>query len=89
LQRAVASAATLVGVNNRDLRTFEVSLETSLSLASQAPPETLLISESGLDGAEVLERLHQVGYRGFLIGETLMRDENPELALRKLRNDIN
>ena len=85
MKRAVASGATLIGVNNRDLRTFEVSLDTSLSLAREAPPEALLISESGLRGPDDLRRLREAGYHGFLIGETLMRAGNPEQALRDLR----
>ncbi len=82
MKRAAACGAKLIGVNNRDLRTFEVSLETSLSLATQAPPEAVLISESGLHTAADLKRLYEAGYRGFLIGETLMRAANPEVALR-------
>ena len=84
MKRAVSSGATLIGVNNRDLRTFEVSLETSLALAGDAPPEALLISESGLQTVEDLQRLSAAGYRGFLIGETLMRAGNAEESLREL-----
>lgn len=85
MKRALACGANLIGVNNRDLRTFEVSLETSVSLAREAPRESVLISESGLDNADDLRRLHDTGYRGFLIGETLMRAGNPEQTLRELR----
>jgi indole-3-glycerol phosphate synthase len=84
MRRAVACGANLIGVNNRDLRTFEVSLETSLSLAREAPSDMLLISESGLNNRADLERLHSVGYRGFLIGETLMRAKDPQQALNEL-----
>jgi len=86
MKRAVASGATLIGVNNRDLRTFEVSLDTSLSLAREAPSDALLISESGLRGPDDLRRLADAGYHGFLIGETLMRADSPEQALRDLRS---
>ena len=86
LKRAAACGAKLIGVNNRDLRTFEVSLETSLSLASQMPDESVAISESGLHSSSDLHRLREAGYHGFLIGETLMRTDNPEHALRSLRN---
>ncbi len=84
MSRAVACAASLIGVNNRDLRTFEVSLETSLSLAREAPSDALLISESGLRTREDLQLLHSAGYRGFLIGETLMRSKDPQQALRNV-----
>lgn len=85
MKRAAAAKAELIGVNNRDLRTFEVSLETSLKLASEVPNESLLVSESGLNTHADLKRLHAAGYRGFLIGETLMRAEHPEQMLRDLR----
>src|SRR5215213_6640867 len=85
MRRAAACGAKLIGVNNRDLRTFEVSLDTSLSLAREAPSEALLISESGLNNSADLQRLHGAGYHGFLIGETLMRAEDPEQALRSIR----
>jgi indole-3-glycerol phosphate synthase len=84
MQRAAGCGANLIGVNNRDLRTFEVSIETSLSLASDAPSHALLISESGLHNRDDLQRLHSAGYRGFLIGETLMRAEDPQQALRNV-----
>lgn len=85
MKRAAACGAKLIGVNNRDLRTFAVSLDTSLSLAREAPSEALLISESGLNSAADLQRLYEAGYRGFLIGETLMRSDDPAEALRNFR----
>ena len=85
MKRAAACGAKLIGVNNRDLRTFEVSLETSLSLAREAPSGALLISESGVNNAADLQRLYDAGYRGFLIGETLMRADDPAAALRSFR----
>ena len=85
MRRAAACGAKLIGVNNRDLRTFEVSLETSLSLAREAPSDALLISESGLKTSDDLQRLRDAGYRGFLIGETLMRTDDPAAALRSFR----
>lgn len=84
MKRAVACGATIIGVNNRDLRTFEVSLETSIALAPHAPSEALLISESGLHSSNDLQRLREAGYKGFLIGETLMRASKPDEALRSL-----
>ena len=85
MKRAAACGAKLIGVNNRDLRTFVVSLETSLSLAREAPSEALLISESGLNNSADLRRLYDAGYRGFLIGETLYARRRPEQALRSIR----
>jgi indole-3-glycerol phosphate synthase len=88
MKRANAAGATLIGVNNRDLRTFTVSLETSLSLAREAPPNALLISESGLHSSADLQCLRDAGYHGFLIGETLMRADDPADMLRNLRNTL-
>jgi indole-3-glycerol phosphate synthase len=83
LGRAIANGAKLIGVNNRNLRTFDVSIETSMQLAGLAPANTLLVSESGLNPEEV-GKLRAVGYRGFLVGEALMRAEDPENELRAL-----
>ncbi len=83
-QRARACGATLIGVNNRDLHSFKVSLDVSVKLAREATPEIVLVSESGLrDGAD-LARLRLLGFKGFLIGETLMTASDPEQALRLL-----
>ena len=84
MRRASASGARTVGVNNRDLRTFRVSLETSHDLARHAPDGALLVSESGIRGPEDVASLRAAGYRAFLVGETLMRAGNPEEALREL-----
>jgi indole-3-glycerol phosphate synthase len=82
LRRALNAGANVIGVNNRNLQTFQVSLETSERLIAEAPREKIMISESGLQNAESLGRLHALGFHGFLIGETLMRARNPEKALR-------
>jgi indole-3-glycerol phosphate synthase len=87
LRRASRCGAKLIGVNNRNLHTFAVSLETSVELVEYAPTGALLISESGLRTHADLSRLHSLGYRGFLIGETLMRAERPADALRALLAD--
>ncbi|MBV9923679.1 MAG: indole-3-glycerol phosphate synthase TrpC [Acidobacteria bacterium] len=84
LERALRLDARIVGVNNRDLRTFEVTLRTSIELSALAPPDTILVSESGLRGAGDVDRLRSCGFRAFLVGETLMRAEDPEAALRYL-----
>ncbi|PYS33201.1 MAG: indole-3-glycerol phosphate synthase TrpC [Acidobacteria bacterium] len=84
LGRAVQAGAQVIGVNNRNLSTFEVSLETSVQLASAAPKDTFLISESGIGSADDIQRLRGLGYRGFLIGETLMRADDPEELLAQL-----
>jgi indole-3-glycerol phosphate synthase len=85
LERALESGARLIGVNNRDLRTFQVSLETSLNLAAHFPKDVVAVSESGIKSAEDIRRLSQVGYRGFLVGEQLMRASSPKEALVALR----
>jgi len=84
LRRALDAGANIIGVNNRDLETFQVSLETSERLIAEAPREKIMISESGLQSAESLRSLHALGFHGFLIGETLMRARDPQEALRNL-----
>jgi indole-3-glycerol phosphate synthase len=86
MDRAAGAGATLIGVNNRNLRTFEVSIETSLEIAPLAPRGALLVSESGLRESADLRRLREQGFSGFLIGESLMRARDPEAALRDLRS---
>ena len=71
-------------MNNRDLRTFSVSFETSVELAREAPSDGMLVSESGLNSAHDLRRLQKMGYQAFLIGESLMRSAHPEETLRAL-----
>jgi indole-3-glycerol phosphate synthase len=84
LRRALNAGARIIGVNNRDLRTFQISLNISERLITQVPRDRILISESGLQSADSLLRLRKVGFRGFLVGEALMRTPNPETALRNL-----
>src|SRR5712692_5954515 len=81
MRRAAECGAKIIGVNNRDLQTFEVSLETSVQLAPMAPRDAVLISESGIESAGDIRRLRAIGYRAFLIGESLMRADDPGGAL--------
>jgi indole-3-glycerol phosphate synthase len=82
LRRAVRMGARIIGVNNRDLQTFRTSLETSERLIAEAPRDRIMISESGLQNPKSLRHLRALGFRGFLIGEALMRAPDPEAALR-------
>jgi indole-3-glycerol phosphate synthase len=82
LRRALSAGARIIGVNNRDLRTFRTSLETSERLIAEAPRDRVMISESGLHNPKSLRHLQTLGFRGFLIGEALMRAPDPEAALR-------
>ena len=84
LRRAVNADARIIGVNNRDLRTFRTSVETSKRLIAEAPRDRIMISESGLQDPNLLRHLQALRFRGFLIGEALMRARDPEAALRDL-----
>ncbi len=84
LATAIDAGADLIGVNNRDLATFEVSLDTSLRLAEHMPANALLVSESGINNARDLATLRAAGFHAFLVGEHLMKSGDPEGALRKL-----
>jgi indole-3-glycerol phosphate synthase len=82
--RAIASSARIIGVNNRDLRDFNVRLETSLELISEIPEDCVAVSESGLRTHEDLVRLRKAGFDAFLVGEHLMRYAQPGEPLRAL-----
>jgi indole-3-glycerol phosphate synthase len=84
LRRAARAGARIIGVNNRDLRTFRTSLSTSERLIAEAHDDRVMVSESGLRNAKSLRHLQTLGFRGFLIGEALMRAKDPEMALRDL-----
>jgi indole-3-glycerol phosphate synthase len=84
LDAALESGAEIIGVNNRDLHTFEVTLETSLHLAEKIPDGVLKVSESGIDSGEDVRRLMEAGYDAFLVGEHLMKSANPAAALGSL-----
>lgn len=84
LDRALRLPSPLVGVNNRNLKTMTTDLATTERLAGRLPPGRLLISESGVKTAGDIARLRACGARGFLVGESLMRAENPADALRLL-----
>lgn len=80
LEKALMPSLDLLGVNNRNLKTFEVSIDTSLELASKIPDQFLKVSESGISSIASITILRNKGYRGFLIGEHFMKTENPGAA---------
>ena len=84
MERAKTLRSPLLGINNRDLNTFEVSLDVTRKLAREAPPDRMIVSESGLSTRQDLAQIARYGVRCFLIGESLMRAENVELATREL-----
>ncbi|PIB26383.1 indole-3-glycerol phosphate synthase [Maribacter sp. 4U21] len=77
LRKSVMPSLDMLGVNNRNLKTFEVSLETSKSLSIQIPDDFVKVSESGISSIEAIRDLKQYGYQGFLIGENFMKTDNP------------
>lgn len=84
LERVLDLGCDAIGVNNRDLTTFAVRLQVSLDLASRLPTGAVHVSESGIETAEDLNRLRAAGFDAFLIGESLMRQQNPGGALKTL-----
>lgn len=88
LQRALALDCECIGVNSRDLKTFEVSLERAVELASWLPKNAVRVAESGIHTAADIERLRAAGYEAFLIGESLMRQPEPGEALAELLDAV-
>jgi len=84
LTRAIAAGAKIIGVNNRNLRTFEVRVETSLELIDQIPEDCIAVSESGIRSAAELAKLHAAGFDAFLVGSSLMLATDPAAALSEL-----
>ncbi|MFQ6548957.1 indole-3-glycerol phosphate synthase TrpC [Aestuariibius sp. 2305UL40-4] len=87
LERATRLTSKLLGINNRDLRTFETNLDVTRRLTRIAPPDRIIVSESGLSTREDLADLARYGARAFLIGESLMRQEDVAKATRELLAD--
>lgn len=88
LVRVIGAGAKIIGVNNRDLRDFQVHIETSLSLIDMIPDDCIAVSESGLRTHDDIERLRRAGFDAFLIGEHLMKEADPGSVLRALRGDF-
>ena len=82
LDKAIMPGLDMIGVNNRNLKTFEVSLEQSKELAKHIPDEFVKVSESGISSTDAIKELQTHGYQGFLIGEHFMKTENPGLAAK-------
>ncbi|WP_298264247.1 indole-3-glycerol phosphate synthase TrpC [uncultured Lutibacter sp.] len=78
----------IIGINNRNLKTFEVDLEHSIQLANQIPDSCIKVSESGLCDPRIITGLKEYGFQGFLIGENFMKTENPGLACKEFINQI-
>jgi indole-3-glycerol phosphate synthase len=77
LQKSIMPSIDMLGVNNRNLKTFDVSLETSKNLSSKIPDDFVKVSESGISSIEAIKELQPYGYQGFLIGENFMKTDNP------------
>jgi len=88
LGRALDAGCDLIGVNNRDLRTFKVDLNTAFRVGDMLPHGAVAIAESGIAGGRDIARLRAAGYDGFLIGETLMKAESPGEALKMLLAEV-
>src|SRR5690606_14269919 len=80
LQKSIMPSLDMLGVNNRNLKTFEVSLDTSKTLSKLIPDDFVKVSESGISSTEAIQELKPYGYKGFLIGENFMKTDNPGLS---------
>jgi len=82
--RAVDSGAAIIGVNARDLSTFEIRLDRVKAAAAKIPDDRIKVAESGITGPKDIDRLHAAGYHAFLVGEHLVRSSDPEREVRRL-----
>lgn len=89
LQKSIMPTIDMLGVNNRNLKTFEVSLETSKALSNRIPDDFVKVSESGISSTKAIKELQPYGYKGFLIGENFMRTDNPGLSATEFINTLN
>ena len=89
LERALGVSAELIGINNRNLKTFEVNIETSLNLIKHLPKEKPAIAESGISDVNTIVHLRRAGFKGFLIGENFMKAENPGEAFENFILNLN
>ncbi len=87
LKRVKKIGTKVIGINNRDLHTFKVSLNVSRELIKQKPKDALMITESGISTKDEILELRELGFSGFLIGETLMRSGNVAEELKKLTTE--
>jgi indole-3-glycerol phosphate synthase len=87
LERALHLKTPLLGINNRNLRTFEVTLDTTLGLLAEVPADRLLVTESGILGRADVQRMRAAGVHAFLVGEAFMRAADPGVALAALFAD--
>ncbi|MEO9510782.1 MAG: indole-3-glycerol phosphate synthase TrpC [Flavobacteriaceae bacterium] len=88
LYKSIMPSLDMLGVNNRNLKTFEVSLEISKSLSTLIPADFVKVSESGISSIEAIKDLKQYGYQGFLIGENFMKTDNPGKSATEFINEL-
>lgn len=88
LQKSIMPSLDMLGVNNRNLKTFEVNLETSKSLSEQIPDDFAKVSESGISSIEAIQELKPYGYQGFLIGENFMKTDDPGKNAKEFINEL-
>lgn len=88
LEKSIMPSLDMIGVNNRNLKTFEINLENSKTLTSKIPDSFVKVSESGISTVETIKKLQSYGYKGFLIGENFMKTDNPGESAKQFINNI-
>jgi indole-3-glycerol phosphate synthase len=88
LRESLDAGADLIGVNNRNLKTFELSIEVSKQLASLIPSSMVKVSESGIESVQAILELKKFGYQGFLMGQNFMQHSRPEVACKEFVDDL-